>query len=78
MRLAESEFVRMHPYGEAGSIDYWIEAMKRAYVLGEERAQGEIDRLLTIRGPRPPMSFTDFPSWFGVLWTEDHPQAMPY
>jgi hypothetical protein len=56
------------PWGEPGSVEYWIEAMKRAYELGEVRALAEIERLSALTGPQPPCSFTALPRWFGDLW----------
>ena len=82
----EADPVATREWGEPGSVDYWIEAMKRAYSLGEVRALGEIERLESLTGPQPPMSFTQFPDWFwgNSLW-QDHLApycgqrlAMPY
>jgi hypothetical protein len=83
----EDHWQREHPWGEHGSVDYWIEAMKRAAQMGETRAQGELDKLVELDGPQPPKYFTDFPDWFWKLWTDhlapyqdasDHPSRMPY
>jgi hypothetical protein len=74
-------------FGEPGSDEYWIEVMKRAFELGETRAQEEIDKLLAVTGPHPPRSFTSFPDWFIDIWISDlaphnrkglHHLRMPY
>ncbi len=67
-KTAEQKWAETHQWGEPGSPDYWLEAMKRAYELGETRAQAEIDKLAALTGPQPPRSFTDFPDWFWDLW----------
>lgn len=57
------------PYGEPGSIEYWTEALKRAYQLGEPRALAEIERLGQITGMHPPIDFIEVGRpWFGNLW----------
>jgi hypothetical protein len=56
------------PFGEPGSADYWIEAMKRAFELGEIRAQPEIDKLVAGGALQPPRSILSFPSWFTDIW----------
>jgi hypothetical protein len=75
------------PYGEAGSPEYWIEAMKRAYQLGEARALPEISRLAAITGMHPPIDVFGnpwFPQWFFGLWISHiapgcgGTHAMPY
>lgn len=82
----DAKWEREHPYGEEGSVEYWIEALKRAAQLGETRAQAEIDRLLALPAGSPPMTTMDFPMWFMTLWNHqlasynrhDHRLAMPY
>lgn len=85
--VPDDDWARRHPWGEQGSVDYWIEVMHRAFELGEVRAKGEADRLLELQGPQPPLSVTDFPNWFWNLWFNhlsprnnvgDHPHRMPY
>jgi hypothetical protein len=80
----EDKWIREHPFGEEGSVDYWTEVMKRAVSLGETRAQGELDKLAALTGPQPPREWLSFPDWFGALWINHlapysggH-QAMPY
>lgn len=82
---ADDRWAREHPYGEQGSVDYWIEVMNRAYELGETRAASERDKLVALTGPQPPMEWSSFPSWFGDLWishlaswNRDSRLAMPY
>jgi len=85
-KTAAERWVDEHPYGEQGTTEYWIEAMKRAYELGETRALAELDRLLSLEGPVPPMRWMDFPWWFQDLWVDQlapynrwsHQMAMPY
>jgi hypothetical protein len=55
---------------EPGSADYWIEAMKRAFELGESRAQPEIDKLISGGTVQPPRDEFSFPSWFTDIWIE--------
>lgn len=50
------------PFGEPGSADYWTEAMKRAFELGESRAQPEIDKLIAGGAVQPPRGAYSFPS----------------
>jgi hypothetical protein len=85
-RTPEQKWAQAHPYGEQGTVDYWVEALKRAYELGEPRAQGEIDRLLALTGPQSPIRWLDLPRWFQDMWTDQlapynrgtHRLAMPY
>lgn len=58
------------PYGDPGSNEYWMEALKRAYQLGEERAKDAMEELAAETGPHPPKDFVYFPPWFWNLWTE--------
>ena len=39
-KTAGEKWAETHRWGEPGSPDYWLEAMKRAYELGEVRAPG--------------------------------------
>jgi hypothetical protein len=83
---ADKRWAREHPFGDEGSVDYWIEAMKRAVQLGENRAQGELDKLIALEGPQPPRPYYSFPDWFQTLWHQslasynrnDCRLAMPY
>lgn len=86
LESADEKWAREHPYGEEGSIEYWIEVCNRMFQLGETRAAAERDKLLALPAGSPPMTSTDFPLWFMSLWThqlapynvDDHRLAMPY
>jgi hypothetical protein len=67
---AGKRWAREHPFGDEGSVDYWIEAMKRAVQLGEMRAQEELGKLIALEGPQPPRPYYSFPDWFQTLWTQ--------
>jgi hypothetical protein len=58
------------PFGEPGSADYWIEAMKRAFELGEGRAQAQIDKLIAGGAMQPPRDEFSFPFWFQTIWID--------